>query len=655
MRIIGFDHLVLTVASLERAAAFYTRVLGMGRETSGDGRTALRFAHHTINLHEAPSAIEPRALRPEPGSADLCLIVSDLDAVARHLLAEGVALVAGPATRTGAKGRMRSLYVRDPDGNLIELSADDQGPHSSGLELLTPAEMGQADALTIASGVTGLTLMEHAGRAVADEALRMLPADGSIVVLCGPGNNGGDGFVAARLIAEAGVAVRLCLLGERDTLRGDAAAMASRWAREIEPFAPDVIAGADLIIDAIFGAGLSRPVEGAAARMIAAVNAAAKPVLAVDVPSGLDGETGEVKGLAVQATRTVTFFRRKPGHLLMPGRQLCGPVVVADIGIPDGVLETVRPMTSMNAPQLWSRALLDVRPDGHKYDRGHATVVSGPAEGTGAARLAARGALRIGAGLVSVAAPAGQAGEGPAALLVNAAHLTAIMVKPFAGASGLAGLMDDPRRNALLIGPGAGIGQATAELVLAALASAAALVLDADALTSFAEDDGESDKARSIGFVAMKPPGRPSRADLFEAIAARRDRAVVMTPHEGEFRRLFPELAGSKLERTRQAARMSGSIVLLKGSDTVIASPEGQAVINGNAPQTLATAGSGDVLAGFILGLLARRMRPLEAAGAAVWLHGACAARFGPGLIAEDLPELLPAVLADLAAAHSPC
>jgi NAD(P)H-hydrate epimerase len=495
------------------------------------------------------------------------------------------------------------------------------GEARSDLILLTSEEMARADALAVAAGVPSLVLMENAGRAVANGASPMCPPGARVAVLCGPGNNGGDGFVAARHLSEAGFAVELSLLGPLDALKGDAAAMAQRWGQPVAPLQPGSIDGAALIVDALFGAGLARPISGVAADVVSALNASGVPVLAVDVPSGLDGTTGVVRGPVVQALRTVTFFRRKPGHLLMPGRALCGEVTVADIGIPPGVLADIGAGTWANAPGLWRAQLSWPKREGHKYSRGHAVVVSGPPAHTGAARLGAGGALRIGAGLVTVASPAD-------AIAINAAHLTAIMLLPFEGPEGLADILADTRKNAVLLGPALGVGASTQQLVHAVLASGAATVLDADAITSFA--------------------GGPS--ELFVAIAGRARRPVVLTPHEGEFHRLFGEAgSGPKLERARDAAHRSGAIVVLKGADTVIAAPDGRAAINDNAPPYLATAGAGDVLGGFIAGLLAQGMPGFEAACAGVWLHGAAAAAFGPGLIAEDLPEQLPHVLRALA------
>ena len=500
---------------------------------------------------------------------------------------------------------------------------------SNELELLTNAEMAEADRLAAASGVSPLALMENAGRAVADAAGAMSPIGGGVLVVCGPGNNGGDGFVAARLLQQRGYRVYVALLGERAMLRDDAATMAALWDGPVHPVVDDIVsllAASDLCIDALFGAGLKRPLSGEAASCVATLNASSAPVLSVDVPSGLNGSTGATVGPTVNATRTVTFFRMKPGHLLLPGRVYCGAVRLVDIGLPGSVLDKVRPRTWRNAPALWRDTFPRLRAQGHKYGRGHAVVVSGPPHATGAARLGARGALRAGAGLVTVASP-------NAALAINAAHLTAIMLDGFEPPGGLAKVLQDERRNAVLIGPGCGVDDATRQMVLIALAQHPAVVLDADALTVFAQFAAEGDT---------------SAKTLFEAIKANADRPVVLTPHDGEFQRLFGDRTDPKLDRARAAAHSSGAVIVLKGADTVIAAPDGRAAINDNAPPWLATAGSGDVLAGMITGLLAQSMPAWEAACAAVWLHGACGAAYGPGLIAEDLPEMMPRVLNEL-------
>ncbi len=487
------------------------------------------------------------------------------------------------------------------------------------IELLSTAEMGEADRRTIAGGVPGSTLMENAGRAVADLVATRHPPGSRIAVAAGPGNNGGDGFVAARMLAERGYRVRVLLVGGMDRLRGDAALAAQRWQGPTETAEPAVLLAADAIIDALFGAGLDRPVEGVPRAMIEAMNAGPR-VYAVDLPSGINGTTGAAMGIAVNAAETVTFFRRKIGHLLLPGRLHCGKIHVADIGIAAGVLKEIAPRTFVNAPALWAGAFPVPRPGGHKYARGHAVVVSGTISSTGAARLAARGALRAGAGLVTIASP-------HSALAVNAATNLAVIVRPVDGARELGEFLADARRNVVVLGPGGGVGREMCDLVLAALAGTRAVVLDADALTSFADE--------------------PQR--LIEAIKGRGHPATLLTPHEGEFSRLFKSMndihkAPSKLDRARRAADVTGAVVLLKGSDTVVAAPDGRAAISDNAPPWLATAGSGDVLAGFAAGLLAQGTPGFEAAAAAVWLHGEAATEAGPGLIAEDLPEALPKV-----------
>jgi NAD(P)H-hydrate epimerase len=488
--------------------------------------------------------------------------------------------------------------------------------------ILTVAQCYEADRYAEANGTPTLALMENAGRAVADAVCERW-APRTVAVLCGRGNNGGDGFVAARHLKQRGWDVRLALLGRRDSLEGDAAEMARRWDRIDESVSPAALEDAGLVIDALFGAGLSRPLEGPAKEIVTALNKAKVPVVAVDVPSGLHGDLGKPLGdMCVNADLTVTFFRKKQAHVLMPGRALCGETVVADIGIADKALETVRTQMFENGPGLWRYPWSD--PNGYKYSRGHCVVVSGPAHATGAARLAARGALRAGAGLASVASP-------PDAVAVNASHLTAVMVKPFDGAGGLSEMLKDERLNAVVIGPGCGIGRATREMVAAVLASNAGAVLDADALTSFKDDPNA----------------------LFLQLRAK----VVLTPHDGEFERIFPGVrkpSPNKIEAARAAAAAAHCTVLLKGADTVIASPDGRVAVNTNAPPTLATAGSGDVLSGIIGGLLAQGLGSFDAACAGAWLHGEAANCFGIGLIAEDIPEMLPRVLRELQEAYPP-
>ena len=485
-------------------------------------------------------------------------------------------------------------------------------PSAADVALLTPSEMAEADRLTIAGGTPGTVLMENAGKAVAD-AVTARWSPRPVAVLCGPGNNGGDGFVAARHLAEAGWAVRLFLLGPREALKGDAAHHAGLWRGPAEPLTAALPEETALVVDGIFGAGLARDVDGPAREALEAVARRGLPVVAIDVPSGVDGASGAVRGFAPGAAVTVTFFRKKPGHLLFPGRALCGETVVADIGIPSAVLDSIKPRTYENGPSLWLEAFPWPTTDGHKYRRGHA-LIAGGAVMTGAARLAARAAARAGAGLVTVAAPR-------PVFAIYATALTGVIVQPIDGSADFAKLLADPRHNAVLVGPGAGTSEATRELAAAALATLRAVVLDADVFAVYA---GQA-------------------ASLAAAIAG----PTLLTPHEGEFARLFAT-EGDKLTRARRAARESGAAVLLKGGDTVIAGPDGWAAINSNAPPELATAGSGDVLAGLATGLMAQGMVPPLAGAAAAWLHGDAAQRFGPGLVAEDLIDELPAVLRGL-------
>lgn len=479
---------------------------------------------------------------------------------------------------------------------------------STDTALLTTTQMAQVDRLTIMSGISGAVLMESAGRSVAQTILqRWRPRP--VLVLCGPGNNGGDGFVVARRLAEAGWPVRVALLVPRDHLCGDAARHAALWRGPIEELTPAALDGAELVVDAIFGAGLSRALDVAITQTLATAAELGLTIVAIDVPSGLMGDTGANVG-AVQASLTVTFFRKKPGHLLQPGRALCGEVVVADIGTSVSVFDTLVPDAFENNPSLWLDTLPMLQPDGHKYTRGHALICGGYPS-TGAARLSARAAARVGAGLVTIAVE-------PHALPVYAAALTSVMVTPIADLADVDRLLADVRYSGLLIGPGAGLSDATRERVLAMLNTGRPTVLDADALSVFKNDPDE----------------------LMRSITG----PCVLTPHEGEFKRLFDD-TGDKLSRARNAAKRSGAILVLKGSDTVIAAPDGRAIINTNAPPTLATAGSGDVLAGLVLGLMTQGMEPFLAAAAAVWLHGAAATEFGIGLVAEDLSEVLPIVL----------
>ena len=475
------------------------------------------------------------------------------------------------------------------------------------------AELAAADRAAAAAGAPLATLMARAGAAVAD-AVRARWAPQPLVVLCGPGDNGGDGYVAARRLREAGWPVRVVALA---AARSEAtAAAAAAWGGEVA--APSEAAaaldGAALVVDALLGAGLSRPVQGAAAELLAAAATGRRALVAVDLPSGLAGDTGEDHG-AQAAALTITFAARKRAHVLEPAASLCGEVVVADIGLSPH-LAAAQPPTWVNGPALWAARYPWPGASTHKTARGRLVVVGGGVSSTGAARLAARAGLRIGAGLVTLACP-------PAALLVYAGALEAVMVRACADAAALGAAAANAQ--AAVIGPAAGVGARTADNLRALAATGAALVVDADALTSFRDDP----------------------AALFALLDAR----DVLTPHPGEFERVFPGLlAGSpeRIEAAREAARRCGAVVLLKGADTVVAHPDGRAAVNTVRAPWLATAGSGDTLAGMIAGLLAQGMDSFDAACAGAWLHAEAGRRHGPGLISEDLADLIAPVLRGL-------
>ncbi|TMV06391.1 NAD(P)H-hydrate dehydratase [Ruegeria sediminis] len=512
-------------------------------------------------------------------------------------------------------------------------------------ELLTAAQMRAIELAAIESGeVTGLELMERAGQGVVEAIFEEWPDLGErpqrAVVLCGPGNNGGDGFVVARLLKERGWDVDVFLYGDPEKLPPDARANFQRWLQlgEVQDLAdaPEPSEDADLYVDALFGTGLTRALTDVVRDRVVRFNTApavARKTVAVDIPSGLCSDSGRVLGdgaCAPRAGLTVTFHARKLGHVLGAGPMFCGKVAVADIGLRAGSMDEVATLTGKPDPDAGL-----VKPGaGQKYVHGHALVLSGGPGKTGAARLAARGALRIGAGLVTLGVP-------PEAQMEVAGHITALMLRRVDGAEGLAETLVDERLNALCLGPGLGLERAR-ELVPVVLGQGEVkprpTVLDADALTAFAD--------------------RPD--ELFGLLHD----TCVLTPHGGEFARLFPDLAErlkevptkgpaySKVDATREAAKRAGCIVLFKGADTVIAAPNGRCSVNSahyeRAAPWLATAGSGDVLAGFVTGLLARGFAPMAAAETAAWLHVECARSFGPGLIAEDLPEQLPAVFRDM-------
>ncbi|MCA3416136.1 MAG: NAD(P)H-hydrate dehydratase [Roseomonas sp.] len=467
-------------------------------------------------------------------------------------------------------------------------------------ELLTPAEMARADAAALAAGMSTETLMEAAGRAVA-RAIRARFRPCRTLVLAGPGNNGGDGYVAARHLEQAGWPVSVAALAPPNP-GSAAAAAAARWHGPMAAFNEAEVARAGLVVDALFGAGLTRPLAPELSQMLRTVQA---PLVAVDVPSGLDGATGQVLGYAPQAALTISFFRLKPGHVLLPGRALCGETLLADIGLPERVLEGIAPQCWRNHPSLWALPSLEV--SAHKYTRGHLTILAGAAM-PGAARLAASAARRLGAGLVTLHAEN----------LDLAAMLRADAPGQLVSDATLDALLADARRKVWLAGPGLLPHEATRAAIRSVIDAGKMLVADAGAL-----------------MAATEAP------DLLRG-------AAVITPHAGEFARLFGAPGADRLSATRAAATRLGAVVVLKGPDSIIAAPDGRVIINDNAPPSLATAGTGDILAGAIAALLAQGIAPFEAAAAAVWLHGAGAAAGPPGLIAEDLPALIAKARHDL-------
>lgn len=488
-------------------------------------------------------------------------------------------------------------------------------------EILSIGQTRQSDAFAENAGVPGFSLMRAAGAAVAREARRVAPL-GRITVLCGPGNNGGDGYVVAAALREAGRSVSVYALGDPAALKGDAAKAAALWGETIRPLSEAAIGESDVVVDALFGAGLTRPLEGDAARLAEACAQVGALVIAADVPSGLDGDTGEPRGEGpcFRADVTVTFFRKKPAHVLVPGREICGEIVVADIGIPEAAITALAPALWENDPDLWAGAFPWPASDTHKHRRGRLAVLCGPALGTGAARLACAGGRRAGAGFTTLFG-------GEDALRVAAARETGTVLHAAEAGAPTADAIRGFGAAAAVLGPGAGTTAATRDSVTSLLEDGPPLILDADALTVFAD--------------------APER--LFEALRG----DCLLTPHEGEFARIFPDLAegagaGSKIDRARAAAARAGAVVLLKGPDTVVAAPDGRAMVNTTTTPFLASAGTGDVLAGIAGGLVAQGMPVFEAGCAATWLHGRAGIILGPGLIAEDLPDVLPEILAEL-------
>lgn len=491
-----------------------------------------------------------------------------------------------------------------------------------GPEILTVAQHSEIDRLTTMSGASMAELMENAGRQVANEIAKRWSARRT-TVLCGPGNNGGDGYVAARHLQARGFEVEVIKFGDHSNASAEATQMARAWKGPVKNFKPSEPIHAQLVVDAIFGAGLSRGIGQDLSQLFEDIFMADVPVVAVDVPSGVHGDQAIfLEGAKPwSASLCITFFRKKPAHVLYPARGQCGEIVCVDIGIGEGMLAALSqfPLVDADSLRRCDEILHAESPaltvDAHKHRRGHCFVLSGPPTMTGAARLAARSALRAGAGLVTVIGTED-------ATRVLSAQLTAVMVRSLGIGSTLDEVLKDTRPAAFVLGPGAGTGPSTKQLVLAVLEAKKPAVLDADALTVFGK----------------------SPQELFSKLHD----GVVLTPHLGEFERLFPGLVASssnRIEATRAAARRSGAIVLLKGPDTIVADPQGAVGVNTNAPPFLATAGSGDVLAGIVGGLLAQAVPAFEAAKYGAFYHGECGTLAGPGLIAEDLTELLPRVM----------
>jgi NAD(P)H-hydrate epimerase len=482
--------------------------------------------------------------------------------------------------------------------------------------VLSTAQAYRADSLAEAAGTDIYALMENAGKGIAEAIVEEIDPC-RVAILAGPGNNGGDGFVAAHHLKAAGFKVDIFLLGRLAGLNGGAKKAAAAWNGAINELTVGDFELYGCIIDALFGAGLSRPLEGSAAVAVQAANRSTALRVAVDVPSGVTGDDGSELGEAFNADISVTFFRKKPGHLLMPGLERCGVVKLVDIGIPDRVLDEIGPTIFENHADHWGALMPRLARGTHKHQRGHLGVIGGDAPLSGAARLAARAGLRAGAGLVTTIVPA-------EALAIYAAHQTAVMSRAFVSGEDFAATIEAGKFSSFLVGPGNGVGEETARRCLNLLASGNPMVIDADALTAFENE----------------------RETLFKKLHEN----VVLTPHNGEFQRLWPSLDPNKnrLEAAQLAAREAGAVLLLKGPDTIIAAPDGRAVISSLGPPSLATAGSGDVLAGLIGGLMAAGMDPLAAAAAGAWIHSEAANFLGPGLISEDLIEVIPTVLAML-------
>ena len=481
-------------------------------------------------------------------------------------------------------------------------------------EVLTTAEMSKADAAAIASGIAGIQLMKAAGTSVAHEVIEEFKPC-PVLILCGPGNNGGDGFITAQYLKKKGWPVRIACMVKRNALKGDSALAAKNWDGEIETLNSSLsVHQTGLVIDAIFGTGFARTLAIELVILFEKIRSRKIPVVAVDVPTGLNATTGTAEPDTLKASLTVTFCRKKTGHLLLPGKLHCGKIIIADIGITDTIVTALNTTCLENHPTLWLKNFPLPNDESHKYTRGHAVIYGGEKR-TGAACLAAAAAQKIGAGLVTITSPI-------KTIPIYSTFRASIMVDECKDIKDIKTILRDERKNAILIGPGAGVDKKLRQIVETALSFNKSGVLDADVFSVY----------------------KNNHKDLFSKLSPK----YVLTPHEKEFERIFGIIKGNKLERALKAAKISNAIVLLKGSDTIIAAPDGASVINTNAPPVLATAGSGDVLSGLITGLITQGMPPFMATCAAVWLHGKTAQTYGIGLTAEDIISTLPQVLKDI-------
>lgn len=504
------------------------------------------------------------------------------------------------------------------------------------MNLLNAAEMRAADAFAINNGISGEFLMNRAGAFVADAVEKLNEGPVNTLILAGPGNNGGDAFVAARLLKQRGYNISLALICSLESLKGDARVMADSWlccgghinqqalGTGAKSLCKD-LKGAEVIIDGLLGAGLDRPITGKLADLIDKINQCTVPIIAIDIPTGIEGDTGQIRGVAIKASHTVSFFRAKPGHYLLPGRTHCGSLSIHDIGIPGRAINQIKPNTWKNDPSLWRGAFRQSTQGQHKYNKGAALIVSGDTAMRGAATLACNAAINCGAGLVTTVL---EKPEAPPPNLLSSIMITSFPEK----AEGLFRIIKDRKITAALIGPGAKPDATTRSRVETLMNAGCHLVLDAGALTAF--------KGENLSKIVFSANSSKSK-NITERNTHQTQ--FVMTPHEGEFEALFGKIGEEgKLAAARKAAVQINAIIILKGADTVIAAPDGRAIINTNAPSTLATAGTGDVLAGIITAFLANNMPGFEAAAAAAYIHAQAANQLDHEFPADELITQLP-------------